>query len=442
MSATAKVGAFFLLALLIAGWLVLRIQNFRLGERGGKEYFVELPEAGGLPEKAPVLLRGVRVGRITDISLVEDSVRVELLVRRDVTVREGAIARVVSIGFVGEKQLEIIQGPDEAPPLPEGARLQGTPAPNLDELVQTAGQVGEDVGAITRAAREALTGPDQQNKLNEALTGFTELTKELKKLTSSLNRVVERFDRATGPTPAAAGSQAALATGVGGAGPEQPVDPIAQSVQDTREASAALRRSAEELEALIQSIRQGQGSIGRLVTDTETADRLDETLSSINETTQKLGDTLGFASDFSAKLSFRADYRFEEHRGEGYLSLELRPTQRTFLRLQGIGTNGTFTASALLGKRYDPVVVRLGLIRAHPGIGGDLLLLGDRLRFSGEIWNFERVGAPPHARLESAVYPLEKVFLVGGWDDFLTRNRGTDTFFLGAGFDFGGGSGI
>ena len=260
--------------------------------------------------------------------------------------------------------------------------------------METADDVSRDVSAITRATREAMVGPDQENKLDEALTGFVALTNELRALTSSLNRVVDRFDRATAPT-------APDPAGIGGAGTEQPVDPIAQSVQNTREASASLRRAAEELEA------------------------------SINQ-------TVGFASGLEARLGFRADYRFGEDRAESYVTFELRPSQETFLRLQGIGTGGAFTASALLGKRFDPVVLRMGLIRAHPGLGGDLLLLGDRFRLTAELWNFERVGAPPHARLESAVYPLEGLFLVGGWDDFLTRSRGTDAFFLGAGFDFGG----
>ncbi len=428
MSATAKVGAFFVLALLIAAWFVLRLQNFRLGE-SGSEYVVHLPEAQGLPEKAPVLVRGIRIGRVTDLDLVNNQVRAKIVLRPDVSLREGATARIASIGFLGEKQLELSQGPENAPALPPGSVIQGQASIDVDALVQTADEVSEDVSAITRATRDAMVGPGDENRVDEALTGFVALTKELRALTSSLNRVVERFDRATRPTTA--GSQRSVdPAGIGGSGTEQPVDPIAQSVQDTREASASLRRAAQELEALVQSIRRGEGTLGRLVTDTETVDRLDETLASINQ-------TVGFASGLETRLGFRADYRFEEDRAESYVTLELRPSPGSFLRLQGIGTGGAFTASALLGRRFDPVVLRMGLIRAHPGLGGDLLLLGDRFRLTAELWNFERIGGPPHARLESAVYPLDGLFLVGGWDDLLTRGRGTDAFFLGAGFDFG-----
>jgi hypothetical protein len=354
----------------------------------------------------------------------------------------------------------MVNGPEHADLLPEGAEVQGFPVPSLDTVVESAGNISEDVGAITKAARQALVGKNNENKLDEAMTSFVELTKELRSLTESLNRVVTRFDRATRPkTPAPRGELDPPADSKGGnttglcaandtgpcaapqksgapAPPPVPEDPIAQSVDNTNEAAASLKRSADALEDLVNSIKDGNGTLGRLTTDPETTKKFDETLDAIHNSAKSLenASTLG---GIHARIGFRADYLIN-HKAESYLELILRK-QANFFQLQaiGVGATNTFTMSALLGHRFAPVAVRVGLIRATPGMASDLYLLSDRFRLTAEVWDFERKVGPPRARLESAIYPVPNVFLIGGWDDFLLTSRGNDAFFLGAGFHFG-----
>ena len=61
------------------------------------------------------------------------------------------------------------------------------------------------------------------------------------------------------------------------------------------------------------------------------------------------------------------------------------------------------------------------------------MTLKDRLRFSADLWDFNRPGYSAHAKLTSRYYFSPSVFVTGGWDDFLNRNRRADSLFFGAG---------
>jgi phospholipid/cholesterol/gamma-HCH transport system substrate-binding protein len=418
VSNAVKVGAFFVVALLVAGWLVLRIENFRLGEGRGTQYVVTLPEARGLREKAAVLMRGIRVGRVTNLRLTADGVAADLQLRGDIRVRQGAVAEVIPVGLLGETQMNLDPGPPDAPELPPGAVIPGKIAPSMDALMETAGEVTADVTAITEAAREAVTGPAGENRMEQVLENLAALTLELRGFTKAMTQVAARVERLTG-------------------GQE---DRLAQGVQDATLAARSVREAADGLDVVLERVRNGEGTVGRLLSDEGTALKLDETLVAFRDTALSLQGALGAAGGFGGgrfQLGFRAEYLTSPAQGAAYVSLEYRPSKVHFLRVEGIGIDDGFTASAMLGQRLEPWTIRLGLLRASPGLGADLMLLGQRLRLSAEAWDFGRAQLLPHGRLEAAVYPLRSVFLLAGWDDLLNTRQGLDQVFFGAGFHFG-----
>ena len=61
-------------------------------------------------------------------------------------------------------------------------------------------------------------------------------------------------------------------------------------------------------------------------------------------------------------------------------------------------------------------------------------MLRNRLRFSADMWDFNRPNEfAPHAKITTRYYFSPSVYLTGGWDDFLNRSRKTDSIFMGAG---------
>jgi phospholipid/cholesterol/gamma-HCH transport system substrate-binding protein len=162
----------------------------------------------------------------------------------------------------------------------------------------------------------------------------------------------------------------------------------------------------------------------------------------------------------------RAEHLAAHNRGKGYFTLDILPPDtarfyRIELASQPFGrrkssttvertvfpdghtettTTDTdefkddFAISALFGWRWKDVVARGGLIENRGGAGVDYMMLKDRLRFSADLWDFNRPNDfSAHAKLAGRYYFSPSVFVTGGWDDFLNRRRAADSVFIGAG---------
>ena len=93
-----------------------------------------------------------------------------------------------------------------------------------------------------------------------------------------------------------------------------------------------------------------------------------------------------------------------------------------------------FAISAVFGYRWRDWVIRAGLLESRGGAGVDYVALKDRLRFSADVWDFNRPGDfSAHAKVTGRYYLSPSVFVTGGWDDFLNKKRDSDSVFFGAG---------
>lgn len=155
----ALVGGFVFLGLLLFAGSI-----FLLGERG--RYFSPqhrlrtfFTTVAGLHEGAAVRLAGVEVGRVTAIRLPDSpgqKVRVEFNVAGDAiaNVRGNSTARLETMGFLGDKFVELSVGSPEAPPVADGATLAAEDPIDVAALVgqgrRLLGNAEDFTAALTR----------------------------------------------------------------------------------------------------------------------------------------------------------------------------------------------------------------------------------------------------------------------------------------------------
>src|SRR5262245_44232986 len=193
-----RVGAFIL-----AGLAVLVGLIYFLGRQSGifeRQYrlIAGFTQVGGLIEGATVRLAGVPVGRVTAIRLPESidrKVQVELTLVRRVQgrVREDSVARIETLGLLGDKIVEVTLGGPDARVLAEGAQIrteepldtnrlmkQGTEL--LRNLVDLSSELKTTVAKVT----ETTAGPD----LVETVRSVRTLTAEIEKGQGLLHRLI------------------------------------------------------------------------------------------------------------------------------------------------------------------------------------------------------------------------------------------------------------
>jgi virulence factor Mce-like protein len=124
----------------------------RLVLGSGYEVAADFSDSGGIFVNAEVTYRGVAVGRVSDMQLVEDGVRVVLTIDPDTDpIPAGTSAFVATRSAVGEQYVDLRPDTDQGPFLEEGSVIPqertGIPVPveqlllNVDNLV---GSIDED----------------------------------------------------------------------------------------------------------------------------------------------------------------------------------------------------------------------------------------------------------------------------------------------------------
>ncbi len=152
----ASLAAFALAVVMLSSESGLFTPQYRL--------HAEFENVQGLLPGAPVWLAGREIGRVEDVRFsgdLERPVRVLLRVDRAVQsrIRADSVARIGTIGVLGDSYVEVSSGGPEAPALPEGARLDTVTPANLSEAI----------GKGTRAL-DAMA--DLAGNLNEVVMAF------------------------------------------------------------------------------------------------------------------------------------------------------------------------------------------------------------------------------------------------------------------------------
>ncbi|MBI3456680.1 MAG: MCE family protein [Candidatus Rokubacteria bacterium] len=298
-----RVGTFILVALLVLVGLI-----YFLGRQAGlfeRQYrlVAGFPQVGGLADGATVRLAGVPVGRVTAIRLPPSGaagVQVELtLVRRvQSRVRADSVARIETLGLLGDKIVEVTLGSPEAPVLPEGAELR-TEEP-LDttrlvkqgtELLRNLVEISTDLKTGLAKVSESAAGPD----LAETVRTVRALATEIERGRGLLHRLI--YDPQLGAAVAdAAGTLRQVAEAA------QRVDRLfadptmAGLLDDARHAVAGARGAMERVDRVVRQVEQGPGFLHALVYDARlgaaAADAADA-LRQLTETTKRLDALLG-----------------------------------------------------------------------------------------------------------------------------------------------------
>lgn len=248
-------------AAFVIGTMWLKGKDFKTGDHTR----IEFSNVGSLKEASPVQVAGVLKGKVQKITLIDqDHVIVEISLAKDAQPRLDAAASIVSLNLTGDAGVAFRPGLSPAM-LPKGQIIKGTMAPgigdvmaklsargdsiltNIQHLVDTA--MVSQLRATTAAAQQTLLAARRTMEIygNPNAGPTYELTRTM----SQFRELGARLD-STLANPAL---QRALGKS----------DSLASSL---REMSAQFARTSARLDTILGKIQRGEGSIGKLMTDT------------------------------------------------------------------------------------------------------------------------------------------------------------------------------
>ncbi|MBI1869853.1 MAG: MCE family protein [Chlamydiae bacterium] len=138
-----KVAILFLVSCALLAYFFIHAGQVRVaGET--HEFKILFSSVGNLKEDSPVTYSGFKVGQVIQIRPLSPEERrkyardVEVLisVSKDIVIHKDSVAQVLSMGFLGEKYVEVSPGGIDAEAIPPGSTISGFTPKELTEVIQ------------------------------------------------------------------------------------------------------------------------------------------------------------------------------------------------------------------------------------------------------------------------------------------------------------------
>jgi phospholipid/cholesterol/gamma-HCH transport system substrate-binding protein len=164
-SMIVKFGIFAVVMVLLTVFLFFTFAQVRTGSTNG--YSAVFADASRLKTGDTVRIAGVRVGTVRDVALQSDkNVIVDFDADRNIVLTTGTKAAVRYLNLVGDRYLELVDGPGSTRVMPAGAQIpkdRTAPALDLDLLLGglkpvIQGLNPEDVNALSASLIQVLQG--------------------------------------------------------------------------------------------------------------------------------------------------------------------------------------------------------------------------------------------------------------------------------------------
>jgi phospholipid/cholesterol/gamma-HCH transport system substrate-binding protein len=428
-----KIGLFLGIVLLIVAALIFILGDLSvLFQKDGLVIYASFDSSAGLEKNALVRLAGVQVGAVEDIRLKNYRAEVEMRIDPDVRIQTDAKATLASLGLLGEKYVEITPGTAGTFCEP-GDTIFGHASVGFDQIGTMLGDVGEDIKDVGAILMDLIGSEAVPGNLRDTLVRISSVASELQTLIGdnrdNVNRTITQSAETLGMIE---GKFEEVASGVGEL-ISQVSGNIGERNQDLKDNLGKLKELFDELEKSIkilqtalEKISEGKGSLGRLIQDDELYEKTEKAIDSVQR-------MVGPVSSFKVDGGLRAEYYSVSSLVKNSLTLNLRPDSRKFIQTQIIHDpwKDRFTYSLLAGLNWGALSARAGVLESTFGFGLDLRGMKDRMIFSIEGWDFNRLNSP-RFRMWARYSPTKYIYFLFGLDDFvLTTGR---QLFFGLGF--------
>jgi phospholipid/cholesterol/gamma-HCH transport system substrate-binding protein len=473
-STEARVGLVVLAGAVLLTYMTFTIGGWKWGGDKGYPIHATFDTVAGLDPKAPVKLAGVEVGKVQEIRLENSRARVTISVHPNFKIPKGSQGAIRATGLLGEKYLEIIPGKEDGYMAAGDTISETLGSADMEALIAKFGSIdlsglvdkltaiADDIKSVSASLRGALGTAEGEASLTEIVQNIRDLSRNMSSLVrdngNSLSNTVANFEsfsrdlkegmpdivaRVDSITAKLDSIVAKLEGGEGTLG----------KLLTEEEVYAKLDSALEGLDKVTTSMAAGEGTIGKLLTDEKAYEELTKTL-------EGLGEAMTAVRRFRIYVEGRNEYQLNESDNKGYFSLRIQPRPDKYYLVEVVDdprgkvgetitqiddgtpvrkleTKRRLKFSALLAKRFADLTLRAGLMENTFGVGADYFLLSDRVKFSFDSWDFNSDDPEMnrvHLKAYAQVFPLQYIFLQGGYDNFL--NRDIDTYFVGGGIRF------
>lgn len=430
-----KVGLLTLAALASIVVMSLKITTNKSGFGNYVTYKAVLKDASGIFEKSNIKVAGINAGRIKSIKLHgSEGALLTFEMLEDIKITNNSRMKIKSVGFLGDKYLDIVLGDQNAEKLPADSMIPADGGEGFEELTKGAGEVLEEVKEIAKSIKESLRDDKGRNMLKEIIANVHDITGSLKRLSTGnedkINQIVDEVK--------AISEQLAFETDRYQKG---------SLMGDLSKIGPILDKAdvaVSDLQIIIADLKDGKGTVGKLLRDDAVVDQVSQTLSSVNRLVSRINNIeadIGLSTGANTRNG--TDTRFD---------LDIYPAPERFFRL-GIVTNefgpesesetesytrtdggpvvvknvrkvdkDDFKFNFQIGRRIQRFGLRAGIIESTGGVGLDYYLPDWGIRTGVELFDYQKE-AGPNLRLMTEFKLWNVLFARVAGEDLVSKSK-------------------
>jgi len=386
MKKEIKLGFFLMIVFVVFAYFVIKTESCSEIFSKGKRYplIARFTTSAGMYTSAPVRLAGVKIGIVDKIYLEHRKAVVQMMIDNQYKLLEDARVVISTIGFIGEKYVEIVYKDEYKTENPKyllpGEEIQVVEPFNLESITAKFDKIYESTLKITDSINDIISDKYSRESLRASLLNLRSVTANLDsllaesgkvgRLLSSMDHFVREMDVAF-------------------------ADDKKGLLGDLRSTSEKIDRVAADLGKISDDLRQGKGTAGKLLQDEELYKKIDASVSSVRSMLLDLENKKKSLSAITFNYAVHFDYFTRLKKARSALDVGIHTPH--FLILTGVSedpVNGDPRFTALGGKKIAMFAVSAGLIESDLGAALRLGFLRNRLNLDLFAYRFTREKNP------------------------------------------------
>jgi len=278
---TLRVGLFFLLGIALIYVTYETLSGSKTFNKGGYTLVAGFPDLQDLKVTDDVRMAGVRIGSVSQTRLGKHRAEAVLQIDPQYKVPSDASATIVMAGIIGTDYISIDLGSSQAPALADGAEINTKVTPDIASIMTQMGELGHKLDSALSSISNAVNGDGPDGGV------FQKLNKILSQNQSKIDASMTNLQEITGKINRGEGTLGKLVND------SQLHDNLLAAVNDFKATASEAKQAMANANSVLDQIKSGQGPLGVLVYDKQAAEDLKFTLHDIRDVSGKMSKGQG-----------------------------------------------------------------------------------------------------------------------------------------------------
>ncbi|MBR4984252.1 MAG: MCE family protein [Proteobacteria bacterium] len=395
-----KVGIVILIGLIVSTVMVVRFSVNWGQDNGVIELNAYFDDVTGLAVHSKVMVAGIQIGEVSDITLEGKQAHVKFKVRTDVPLysgirqdsfmKNGATVSKKMSSILGDYHLEITPGV-EGDILKNNDKIENVlQTGGIDTLMKDAGKIMGDISQVTSTLASVLGAENGEQRLSSLLEDLNETMKNIKAMTDDNSQKIDAIisyvetitknaaeitEYGNKEIPGLVNdvsdtlaelnlTLSTLRSGVGNT-----LDSTHDGIEQLRASIDKLDRTLASLETITKRIENGEGTVGKILKDDDIANEAQALLAETRDLIKSGSKTVDGANSLlkpitsiDVDVSLRGDYLVRANAFKVDFGVKLQPAFEKYYLLGLVmdpkGTTSTktvMTDSSATGPVYETV---------------------------------------------------------------------------------------